>query len=382
MPWGSGSISGPGSDGRYEVRVSLGSVDGKRRRVNARADSMSEARAKLAELQARYGKTRGMGATPKLADYVQGWTTRRARSLEAKTIRNYRYGLALLDPALGHVRLDALTHEQIATAIDGLRRDGKGEPACRVAYDALRAALNWAVKRDRILTASPIASVDRPKETRSIDFLTREEAKKFLEAVADDRYRAVFHLAISTGMRLGEIAGLHWREVDLENGTLLISRALKESRDFGKPKSKTSQRTIDMSPSIVAELREHKHRWRRLARTTDLVFATNAGTPLRASNFERRSFFPALERAGIRRVRFHDLRHTCATLLLGAGVNPKVVQELLGHSSVRVTLDMYGHTSPGMGKAAAAQMGEMLGTYRSAKPKARKASRQKRSATD
>jgi integrase len=104
---------------------------------------------------------------------------------------------------------------------------------------------------------------------------------------------------------------------------------------------------------------------------TDLVFCTDRGTALHPSNFERRHFFPALERAKVRKIRFHDLRHTCATLLLAADVNPKVVSELLGHSSVRVTLDLYGHLLPGMGKAAAARMGDLLGVTRAfvAQPK-------------
>jgi integrase len=364
MPWGAGSISGPDADGRYEVRISLGSVDGKRRRVRERVDSMPAARKKLTELQAKYGQTKGTPVSPKLAEYFEDWIAQRARVREAKTIRNYRYGMALVEPSLGHIRLDSLTHRQIIAALDRLRSDGKSESPVRVAYDTLRVVLNWAVKQDRILVASPIVGVTRPKEEREIDFLTADEARALLAAVADDRYRAVFHLAIATGLRLGEISGLHWREVNLDAGTMLVRQSLKDDRTFGRPKSKTSKRKIDVPATVIDELRAHRHRWRALEAKTNLVFCTDRGTALHASNFERRHFFPALERAGVRRVRFHDLRHTCATLLLGAGENPKVVSELLGHSSVRVTLDLYAHTMPGMGKAAAARMGDLLGVTR------------------
>jgi integrase len=244
MPWGAGSISGPEADGRYEVRISLGSVDGKRRRVRVRADTMPEARKTLVALQAKYGVTKGTPIAPKLAEYFEAWITQRARVREAKTIRNYRYGFALVEPSLEHVRLDSLTHRQIVAALDRLRADVKSESPCRVAYDTLRVVLNWAVKQDRILVASPIVGVTRPKEEREIDFLTADEARALLAAVADDRYRAIFHLAIATGLQLGEIAGLHWREVNLDAGTMLVRQSLKETRELGKPKSKTSKRKI------------------------------------------------------------------------------------------------------------------------------------------
>jgi integrase len=167
-------------------------------------------------------------------------------------------------------------------------------------------------------------------------------------------------------MRSGEIASLEWRDVDLSAGRLSVRRTLKESRTVGRAKSATSHRLIDLPRSIVAELRAH----RKSKTATDpngLVFTTAAGTALHRSNLERRHFFPALARAGVRRIRFHDLRHTCATLLLKSGVNPKVVSELMGHSSPTTTLALYGHTLPGMGREAAAQMDRLLwGDARSA----------------
>jgi integrase len=141
----------------------------------------------------------------------------------------------------------------------------------------------------------------------------------------------------------------------------MVTRALKEDRAFGKTKSKKSRRRIDLPGTIVAELRAHQKKNRKLQKTTDLVFATTRGTALHGSNFECRHFFPALERAKLRRIRFHDLRHTCASIRLLAGEHPSVIQALLGHSSIRTTLDTYGHLQPTLGKAAAARYDETMG---------------------
>jgi integrase len=119
------------------------------------------------------------------------------------------------------------------------------------------------------------------------------------------------------------------------------------------------RRDVDLPRSIVAEFRAHR-KSKTAPDPNGLVFTTAAGTPLHRSNLERRHFFPALARAGVRRIRFHDLRHTCATLLLKGGVNPKVVGEILGHASVATILQLYSHVLPGLGKAAAAQMDRLL----------------------
>lgn len=189
----------------------------------------------------------------------------------------------MLRSAFGHIRLDYLTHTHTATALDALRKDGKGERTIQVAYDTPRVALNWVVKRDRVLVGSPITSVVRPKSEREISYLNRAEAKRFLSAVKDDQYRAIFHFAIFLGMRLGEILGLHWRDVDLDGKTITVSQQLGEGRLFGKPKSRSSRRRIDLPASIVAELRAHKARTKRILRKTGLVFTTRNSTALHPS---------------------------------------------------------------------------------------------------
>jgi len=357
---GEGSISEPNAEGVYEVSISLGvDADGKRRRVKARVrGSRAAARAKLEELRHIHALARPGTAVPTVDAYFVSWLARRRPTLAAATIRMYAGAIANLRPLIGHLRLDRLTADQVATAMHALgerkrtTRDGSGGMrTVQQAYDTLRAALAFALRKDGILRASPIAAVARPRLEREIDFLTVEESRAFLAAAADDRYRALWHLVVATGLRWGEVAALRWSDVDLAAATLTVRRALKETGEFGRPKSNSGRRTIDLPASVVSELKKHRKKGRL---SEDLVFATKTGAPLHPSNLARRYFFPTLERAGLRRIRFHDLRHTAAAIRLAAGQSPLVVKELLGHSSIAVTLGVYGHLEAKASKAAAA----------------------------
>jgi integrase len=162
-------------------------------------------------------------------------------------------------------------------------------------------------------------------------------------------------------MRRGELLGLKWSDVDLENGRVSIRRTLTRIDNgkrvaLGDPKTNRSRRTVRLTPQATEALREHLERQLTQMDTLGdlyddqgLVFASEAGTPINPSNLRQRSFAPLLKRAGLPHIRFHDLRHTCATLLLSKGVHPKFVQELLGHASVAITMDTYSHVLPGMG---------------------------------
>ncbi|MCH8919447.1 MAG: site-specific integrase, partial [Chloroflexi bacterium] len=176
-------------------------------------------------------------------------------------------------------------------------------------------------------------------------------------------------LALNTGMRQAELLGLRWQDVDLDRAVLHVRQQvcrLAGEWHFSEPKTKAGRRTISLSGTCVAALREHHGRQleERLRAETwedmDLVFANRSGYPLDKGNLLRRSFAPLLERAGLPRVRFHDLRHSCASLLLAEGVHPKVVQEMLGHSTISVTMDTYSHTLPSMGAEAAERLDALL----------------------
>lgn len=270
---------------------------------------------------------------------------------------------------MGHLRLDRLTSDHIAAGCARSplgngppkrtpreRRSGRAGPApgrARSRPPTTRyAALAFALRKDQLLHSSPIVAVARPRLDREIDFLKREEAWAFLDAAKTDRYRALWHLLIATGLRWGEVAALRWADVDLEEAALTVRRALKETREFVITKSKGGRRRIDLPPSVVLELRRHrKKKWK----PDDLVFRTENGEPLHASNLARRHLFPILACAKLRRIRFHDLRHTATAIRLLAGQHPLVVKKLLGHSSVKTTMDVYGQLQASVSKDAAAQ---------------------------
>jgi integrase len=178
-------------------------------------------------------------------------------------------------------------------------------------------------------------------------------------------------LAITTGLRRGELLGLRWDDADLERGTLRVGRALVREggrHTLGETKIRRSRRRVNLTPRTVAVLKAHRKR--QLEQRVELagmyedhglIFASDIGTPLNPENLVKRSFKPLLKRAGLPEIRFHDLRHTCATLLMGRGIHPKLVQELLGHATIAMTLDTYSHYLPSMGDQASGAMGDALG---------------------
>jgi integrase len=187
--------------------------------------------------------------------------------------------------------------------------------------------------------------------------------------ISGDRLEALYVVAVTTGMRRGELQGLKWEDVDLEAGTLQVRRTLSEPKGgwiFEAPKSGKG-RNIRLTRKATAGLREHRRRQLEermehgaLWQDHGLVFPSGIGTPTLGGNLNR-AFKALLKRAGLPAVRFHDLSHTCATLLLRQGVNPKYVQELLGHADISLTLNVYSHVLPDMGDAAAGAMDAALG---------------------
>ena len=210
-----------------------------------------------------------------------------------------------------------------------------------------------------------------PKEMRPP---SEAEARRLLDAAGKtgDTFKALYVLAVTTGLRRGELLALRWEDADLEQGTLQVGRSLTREKArylLGDTTNKKGRRRVNLTPRTVAALKAHRKRQLeervRLAGLNEdrgLIFSSQTGTIMSLENFVKRSFKPLLKRAGLlKRTRFHDLRHTCATILLGRGVHPKIVQELLGHATVAMTLDTYSHYQPSMGDAAGGAMGEAFG---------------------
>jgi integrase len=219
---------------------------------------------------------------------------------------------------------------------------------------------------------SEMADVPRMAE-HELHVLDREQVRRLLETASGDRLEALYVLAISTGMRQGELLALRWSDVDLDQRTVRVRSTLQRTKEDGyilaAPKTKGSRRQITLSTTARDALRAHRARQaaERLAAGPawlgkyDLVFLNSVGNPLDGMNLLHYHFYPLLNRAGLPRIRFHNLRHTAATLLLGRGVNPKIVSEMLGHASIGITLDIYSHVLPDMQAQAAAAMGAALG---------------------
>lgn len=213
------------------------------------------------------------------------------------------------------------------------------------------------------------ATVPRP-DRKEMETLSCEQLSQLFEATRTDRFAALWVLLGTSGLRIGEALGLKWTDIDFSARTLIVRRALQRHEDgglvFAEPKSKQSRRTVQLSTLACTALREHRERQAFERKTADsewhdhnLVFCTAFGTPLDRGRIHL-NWIPALKKAGLPRIRLHDLRHTAATLMLQEGVHPKVVQEMLGHSSISVTLDIYSHVAPTLHREAADRMDALL----------------------
>lgn len=243
----------------------------------------------------------------------------------------------------------------------------------RMLHAVLSSAMKQAVKW-QLLAANPCGLADLPRrERKEMGALNQEQAARFLAVASeDDDHGTLFAFALSTGMRPAEYLGLRWKEVDLTKGTVSVQRTVVWRKGggwyFSEPKTRQSRRTIPLPASVVRALSEHRRKQIELRlkagadyQNNELVWATNGGTPIMLRNLVRRHFKPTLKRAGLpSSIRLYDLRHTCATLLLAAGVNPKVVSERLGHASIVLTLDTYSHVLPTMQQAAAEKLESLL----------------------
>jgi integrase len=201
-----------------------------------------------------------------------------------------------------------------------------------------------------------VAAIVKPPQPRRAEIrpLNREKVRALFETVCGHRLEALYIVAVHCGLRQGELLGLKWEDVDLEAGTLQVRRTLSNGQ-FTPPKTAKSRRSVNLTPTAMEALKRHSERQAEEMMKADtlyqdqgLVFASQVGTPLSRRNLTR-SFKTLLRRAGLpHTVRLHDLRHTCATLLLSRGFNGKFVQELLGHATIAITLDTYSHVMPGM----------------------------------
>lgn len=401
---------------RYEARF-VG-ADGRRHSLYARSrpEAVAKLTSALRDLNLGIFVT---GERQTVAQYLDAWLTDAARTRKPRTMQRYTQLVRQHAAAIGAIELRRLTPQHIASLYSALaalraieqrasapadgespirasnRQDGEGDesPAAvrrdstntgtrggsvkptlspssiaqlhAVLHGALEQAVRW-----NLIPRNPAAAVKGPKVTKpDITPLTAEQVRTLLTAVQGDPLEALYVLAVTTGMRSGELLGLQWQDVDLEAGRVQVRRTLywMQGWQLGTPKTAASIRSIALTESAVAALRSHRRRQAEELLGISIrigpesqVFTDRWGNPINGFHLTERLFKPLLRRADLPMIRFHDLRHSAATLMLANGVNPKVVAEMLGHSSVTTTLNTYAHVLPTMQEDAARRLDSVL----------------------
>ena len=365
--YGDGSVYRRKSDGQWCASIFTGG-----RRKYLYGKTAAEVKAKLAAARAELNKGRlPSRRAPTVAEFLDSWLETSVRPrVRPLTYAGYKVNVEKhLLPLIGKIRLDQLTPLHVQEMMNNRLASGLSTKSVAYIHQVLRTALGLAVRWDMV-SRNVARLVDRPRvERKPINPLTPDEARRFLEAIRGHRLEALFSVALALGLRQGEALGLRWDDVDFDSGTLRVRNQLQ--RIDGKltlvpPKTDRSRRTLVMPQLIVERLHEHERRqvaerlwagsnWQE----TGLVFANRVGGPTQARRVIEQ-FHEALKQAGIRHVRFHDLRHSCATLLLVQGVSPRVVMEVLGHSEIALTMNAYSHVVPELQREAAHQMQAIL----------------------
>ncbi len=314
-----------------------------------------------------------IGRDQPVDQYLQRWLADAVRhSVRPKTYENYDLCVRRLVPHIGRLRLRALAPEHVQRALGKLLDGGLAPRTVRQVHMVLRRALKQAVLW-RILSSNPSDAVRPPRADRKeIRALSEDDVRHLLKVAAGTRYHPLWVFLVTTGVRLGEALGLKWSDIELAESRAHIRRALQRQRGVGivfvEPKTAKSRRTVPIAPETLAVLLDHRRAQEADRREAgvqwgehDLVFSSPIGRPIDMT-FLSLIFHRSLKRADLPPHRIHDLRHTAATHLLSRGVHPKIVQELLGHSTIAITLDTYSHVLPALAREASLHMSSLVRT--------------------
>src|SRR5215217_2662393 len=369
-------------DGRYVGRYTVHTPEGPKRKV-IYGRKYKEVEQKLAEARGdavrglvfdAEGQTLGQWLERWLEDVVKPNKGHRTYATHCQQVRSH------IAPAIGRIKLEALRKFHIDRLyLDLLRAKPEGvglaPSSVRRIHAVLHAALEEAVRGD-LIPRNPATHANKPKvRQQEIEPLDAKQARALLEPACGDRYEALYTLCLTAGLRQGEALGLKWSDIDLDAGTLHVNRQLQRRRRdgdrsgslvFSEPKN-ASRRTVGLPPRAVRALREHRKRQleEKLRATRewqddDLVFTTSKGTPLEAQNVVNRSFKPLLKRVRLPPIRFHDLRHSCLSLLASRGEPIRDLQALAGHATASFTLQRCTHHYDSSARRTAETMGEIF----------------------
>lgn len=366
----SGSVKREGNSWYYVFSLGKDS-NGKRKQKKKRGfKTKKDAQKALTEAMNSFFKGTYIEPSKTLfQDYLTEWFQTKRRSIGIQTAQVYEHYLnSRIIPKLGNIAIAELSTLHIQSYINNLQENGLSSSTVKKNYEIIRNSLEHAI--DFGLIQNNVAlKVKLPKaERKELMVWDEDEVNRFLQTAKEDRYYIVFYLAVTTGMRQGEILGLRWSDVNLKDGLLSIRQTLShDGKTFiNGAKTKASLRTIALSEATIKKLQNHKmiSSQEKLAigpgyLNHNLVISTQIGSPVNPANI-RRSFNRLTEVACLPRIRFHDLRHTHASLLLSKGINIKVISERLGHSNIKITLDTYSHVLPTMQKEAMQKLDEMV----------------------
>jgi integrase len=272
------------------------------------------------------------------------WLKHKKPNIRKTTWQMYEMIIRLHFEDFNGMKVNRVSTGKVEEYLSKKRESGMNLSTLRRVTVTLNQIMKYAVRHGYI-DYNPVRDAERPRdrgeiEKPKISILNTEHINTFLDSVEDTEYKTLFMLAIMSGARQGELLGLKWNDIDWINSQIHIQRTFNKG-EWYKPKSRTSIRKIDFGPSMMSVLRK----WKIACppNDSDLVFPNSVGNPIDQSMMLRKYFFPALKKAGINRIRFHDLRHTYASLLIEQGENIKYIQNQLGHASPVVTLEVYAH---------------------------------------
>jgi len=332
---------------------------GERRRISmpkgaTKAEAKEELR--IYEEQVLKGMYLPEHKVPTFAQVAKDWIEHKRQSLRENTWEVYEGHVRNHFQEFDSLKINIITVAKVEKFINRRQREGMNILTIRKVLVTLGQVFAYAV-RHRYIEHNPLRDAERPRdpgETRKeIRVLVPEQIQALLESTPSPKYRMLFMLAIMSGARQGELLGLEWWDFDLESSQIHIQRTFTKGRFFNT-KTRTSTRKVDLGPMVIRELRK----WKLACPPgeDDLMFPNGEGKPMNYSNMMQRHFIPALAAAGIEQIRFHDLRHTYASLLIHQKENIKYIQTQLGHSSPMVTLNVYAHLMEPRNQEAACRL--------------------------
>ncbi|WP_100408426.1 site-specific integrase [Bacillus solitudinis] len=368
-------------NGKYYFVMDAGKdpITGKRKQVKRRGfASKKDAELTLSEIKLELERNKEISniANLKFKSFITQWFNAKKIKLKPSTINNYEDQLHYnILPYLGEVKTKEINEEIIQNYITTLHTERGLAPATiRSAYGMVVEVLKRAIKK-RIITEDFLSDISLPREVKRIRVWTEDDIYTFLEAPKRilnlTRHYIGFVISVQTGMRMGELLGLRWKDIDFENKIIHIRQTLArnndDSFDFSdEGKTASAIRSIYVSQTLITELKKHKSLIDNEIMINgnsylnyDLVICTRIGNWVHPNNF-RRAFKVTINQLDVPKIRLHDLRHSHATFLLSKQVNPKIIQERLGHKNVNITLNTYSHALPSLQREAISKFDDLF----------------------